>query len=212
MKTALKWTLNNAKLAKTTGEAGAYRVAGFGLPAVQTCPRAGECRKVCYATQGSYRFSGVVAARAHNLALARAPRFAETLKADMAAIAAKFNVVRIHDSGDFFSQKYLDAWVAAARAFPGVIFYAYTKSFAHLNFSAAPENFRVTQSLGGKDDLKVDLNKPHARIFADDAARVAAGYLDGNVSDALAIEGAVKIGLVYHGNRNLTDSQKETFS
>jgi hypothetical protein len=75
-----------------------------------------------------------------------------------------------------------------------------------------PENFKLTQSLGGKHDKLVNLAMPHSRIFADDAARINAGYVDGNIDDSPAIEGIVQIGLVYHGNKNLTDAQKKYFS
>ena len=37
-------------------------------------------------------------------------------------------VVRVHDSGDFFSQEYFDAWLEVARGRPRTRFYAYTKS------------------------------------------------------------------------------------
>ena len=68
------------------------------------------------------------------------------------------------------------------------------------------------QSLGGKYDDRVNLDRPHSRIFSDDNARVAAGYVDGNVDDMPAINGDIKIGLVYHGTKNLTPAQKDFFS
>lgn len=94
-------------------------------------------------------------------------------------------MVRIHDSGDFFSQDYLDAWKAIAAAFPSVIFYAYTKSL-HLDIETdKPLNLRITQSLGGKYDERINLERSHSRIFSTDADRIAAGYVDGNVNDIL---------------------------
>ena len=36
--------------------------------------------------------------------------------------------VRVHDSGDFYSPKYLNKWVDIATQNKDVIFYAYTKS------------------------------------------------------------------------------------
>lgn len=44
--------------------------------------------------------------------------------------------VRIHESGDFFSQKYLDAWISIIKAYPSLMFWAYTKSYM-LDFSEA---------------------------------------------------------------------------
>jgi hypothetical protein len=39
--------------------------------------------------------------------------------------------VRIHDSGDFFSDEYTQAWLRVMRARPTVLFYAYTKFTDH---------------------------------------------------------------------------------
>ena len=151
----------------------------------------------------------MIDAREYNLAIARQKAFGKILLADLASIKA--SIVRIHDSGDFFSQTYLDCWIAAAVAYPEKTFYAYTKSL-HLDFSSVPANFRITQSMGGKLDADIDTSKPHSRIFATHADRKAAGYGDGSNTDTLAIRGANKIGLVYHGSRNLTEAQAEYFS
>jgi hypothetical protein len=219
------WTEGNAKLLKTSG--GKYRVVGFGLPADvdftvngkkhNTCPGAKACRAVCYAKQGTYRFKNVIKARNHNLDLSQNDNFADLIIADLASLVVKtprkrkpYNVVRLHDAGDFYSQAYLDAWCKVAAAYPTVIFYAYTKSL-HLDLSGAPSNLRITQSLGGKHDKLVNLGKPHSRIFTTHEARERESYVDGNVSDIPAIEGDISIGLVYHGGKNMTTSQKKFF-
>ena len=214
----LKWTEGNAKLTKTSGES--YRVLGYGIPADysfdggNTCPGANACRGVCYAKQGRYMMPNVRDARMHNL-IAFQTRgklgFIGDAIADLTRYVKRYNVVRIHDSGDFFSQDYLDAWKAIASAFPSVIFYAYTKSL-HLDIeSDKPSNLRITQSLGGKYDKRVNLDLPHSRIFSTDADRIAAGYVDGNVNDIPAIVGDIRIGLVYHGVRKLTEAQNKFF-
>jgi len=213
-----KWN-RNAKLQKTSGEV--YTVVGFGIPADtnfrdangvrrNTCPGALACKAVCFAKQGRYVQKNVKAARAHNLALSQNDAFTAYIIGDLARMRT-VNTVRIHDSGDFYSQEYLDKWAIIARALPHLTFYAYTKSLT-LDFTGTPANLRITQSLGGKYDSSVDLDKPHSRIFADHDARIAAGYIDGNVSDAPAIQGLVQIGLVYHGGRHLTPAQKKFFA
>ena len=219
------WTEGNAKLLKTSG--GKYRVVGFGLPAdvdftangvkQNTCPAALACRAVCYAKQGTYRFANVIKARHHNLALSQRADFAALIIADLSALIVKtprkrkpYNVVRLHDAGDFYSQEYLNAWATVAAAYPDVTFYAYTKS-VHLDMSSIPNNLRITQSLGGKYDSLVQLGKAHSRIFSSEDARIAAGYEDGNASDIPAIEGIVNIGLTYHGGRKLTKAQESYF-
>ena len=61
-------------------------------------------------------------------------------------------------------------------------------------------------------DTEIDKSKPHARIFAIEAQRINAGYVDGNVNDSPAINGDIKIGLVYHGTKNLTVAQQRNFA
>ena len=210
----IRLSTNNGKLVKTSGET--MKVIGFGIPADynfaggNTCPGASACRAVCFAKQGTYRFPAVKAARQANL---HATMGASFIPDTIAALRRRrsYNVVRIHDSGDFYSQEYYDKWCEIARAFPQRIFYAYTKSLNLDLWTSKPDNLRIVQSLGGRHDKLVDLSKPHSRIFATHAAREAAGYVDGNVSDMPAIEGETRIGLVYHGVRNLTPAQERYF-
>lgn len=221
-----KWTFGNEKLVKTSK--GKYRVMGFSVPAdhnfthkgekLNTCPKALACKAVCYAKQGRYAMDNVANARKHNLRLSLRPTFVKNIIADLQQLVVKgpktrkpYNVVRLHDSGDFYSQSYLDAWATIAATFPHVTFYAYTKSL-HLDMNKLPANLRITQSVGGRLDNLVQLGRSHSRIFASHAARKRAGYIDGNESDIPAIEGKVQIGLVYHGNRGLTPAQEKFFS
>jgi hypothetical protein len=215
----LKWTNGNEKLNKDNG--GVYTIVGFGIPAdydfevdgkkYNTCPAALACRDPCYAKQGMYRFSNVVNARKYNLDMSLQSDFVDNAITDLKRMR-KVNTVRIHDSGDFYNHEYYRKWCDIAKAFPHIIFYAYTKTVNMDLFSDKPDNFRITQSLGGKHDNLVNLNMPHSRIFTTDDDRIRAGYIDGNVNDVPAIEGITNIGLVYHGNKSLTEGQKKYFS
>ena len=215
----LKWTEGNSKLNKDNG--GVYTIVGFGIPADydfvddkmqkhNTCPGALACAAVCYAKQGMYRFANVQNARKANLDASLLHDFSDKAIADLKRMR-KINVVRIHDSGDFYNQQYLDKWFVIAKALPDLTFYAYCKVLT-LDFSGKPDNMKIVQSFGGKHDDLVNLNMPHSRIFSDDESRIKAGYIDGNVNDVPAIEGVVNIGLVYHGQKNLTPAQKRYFS
>lgn len=215
----MKWTRGNEKLQKDNG--GTYNIIGFGIPADHdfiddklmnrnTCPGALACKAVCYAKQGRYAMPNVRGARIRNLEMTLQDNFAEKVIADLGRMR-KVNTVRIHDSGDFYSQEYLDKWIRVAKSLPYITFYAYTKNL-QLDMNGLPDNFRITQSLGGRWDENVDRSRSHSRIFATHYDRVRAGYIDGNVNDVPAIEGLVRIGLVYHGQRNLTESQKRHFS
>jgi hypothetical protein len=215
---AISLSTDNSKLVKTSGET--VKVIGFGLPAdydfvgpngeaMNTCFGAGACRGPCFAKQGRYLMDSVMNPRIRNLAATMEDSFV----ADMIQALGRrrsYNTVRIHDSGDFYSQSYLDKWIQIANALPGKTFYAYTKALT-LDFTQVPANFRITQSVGGKFDRMIDRSRPHSRIFRDEAARVNAGYIDGNASDLPAISGEIRIGLVYHGVKNLTEAQKAYF-
>lgn len=205
MKFNLKWSFNNSKLKKTN-------TVSFNLPAFRSadgfavCPKAGGCATLCYARQGYYVMPTVAATREFNLSKIRASfsGFIKEATEDLDKI--KQTSIRLHDSGDFFNQTYLDCWIQIAWAFPKKKFYAYTKSL-HLDFSAAPKNLTIIQSAGGVLDKAIDVTKSHSRIFATHADRKAAGYIDGNVNDKPAIKGKLKIGLVYHGSKNLKAGQ-----
>lgn len=197
--------MNNSKLKKTN-------TVSFNLPAFrsedgfQVCPKAGGCATLCYARQGFYTFPAVAAAREFNLALIRRSRSEFVIAAIEDLGHIKQTSIRIHDSGDFFDQNYLNAWFVICKAFPEKRFYAYTKSL-HLDFSKAPENLQIIQSAGGLMDKSIDESKSHSRIFASHADRKAAGYVDGNVNDKPAINGVQRIGLVYHGSKKLKKGQ-----
>ena len=148
----------------------------------------------------------VQAPREFNLAIARdnLTEFKRMAIADLKKIKNK--TVRVHDSGDFFSQGYMNSWFDVASQFPEKRFYAYTKSL-HLNREHQPSNFQIVQSVGGLLDDMIDPKQSHSRIFASDADRKKAGYVDGNKNDQPAIDGVTRIGLTYHGVKNLLDKQ-----
>lgn len=54
-------------------------------------------------------------------------RWQQTMLAELAAPRFDGAWVRLHDSGDFFSQDYLAQWLEVIRARPRTRFYCYTK-------------------------------------------------------------------------------------
>jgi hypothetical protein len=207
----LKWSFNNSKVSKLGGVA-------FGIPAYQsadgfkTCPGAGACASICFARQGFYVIPAVARAREVNLAIIRKSlsEFEKFATEDLQHI--RKNIIRLHDSGDFFLQDYLDTWFRIAIKFPKKRFYAYTKS-VRLSFVNKPKNFSIVFSEGGIYDSEINVSKTHARIFTNHAARKEAGYRDGSNTDYLAIyaKEGTKLGLIYHGNKLMTEAQKRHF-
>lgn len=206
----LKWSFGDRNTSNT-------RKAIFGIPALRsksgfvTCPGAGACAAVCYARSGFYYMPAVQNAKEFNLKQTRNLK-SFVLKAVEDIRSFRVDVIRVHDAGDFYSQDYLNAWFEIARQVTDKTFYAYTKSL-HLDFSARPRNFKVVRSEGGKWDHKIDKRTQHSRIFASKEAMEKAGYTDGNNPNVPepALTGLRKIGLVYHGQKRLTEPQEEYF-
>ena len=165
--------------------------ARVGEKTVMTCPNAGICSKLCYARVGTYRFSNVKAAH-----IAKLEMLLDDLEGWKQRITTELQAkryrggksVRIHDSGDFFSRDYFQAWVDIALATPDVFFYAYTKEVAMVKeFGELPSNFVIIFSMGGKQDclVKKDVDR-HADVFPDLETLEAAGYTDQEENDLLA--------------------------
>ena len=128
--------LGNRKLPKTT--------AIWNLPSGITCPgKTTWCNKNCYAKKAEKLYPQVLPFRNNNLKLAKSNKFYETIKAEIQCLVdnKKINTIRVHESGDFFNQDYLDVWFLLAYDFPQLTFYAYTKSWMLDFHSIKPNNF-----------------------------------------------------------------------
>jgi len=112
----------------------------FNLPTRITCPGSTKCcRDICYAKcQEKFYHHVVPQYRASMYEMAKSSKFKDILIAALTVetLTSDIRAFRIHESGDFFSQDYLDAWVSIIRAFPQVKFWAYTKSYM-LDFKEA---------------------------------------------------------------------------
>ena len=177
-----------------------------------TCPNAGICANLCYARSGTFNFSNVKKAHVAKL---------EMLLNDLAGWEAQMTAelqarryrggkwVRIHDSGDFFSPQYFEAWLRIAEATPDVRFYAYTKEVAMVKSHTLPDNFIIIFSMGGKQDGLIDvIGDCLADVFPTLEALVEAGYTDQEDSDILAATlPTPKIGIVVNNIPHLKKKQ-----
>ena len=182
------------------------------------CPSAGVCAQLCYARSGTYNFSNVKAAHVRNLeSIVKDPQgwkaqLSEELKSKRYQGGKS---VRIHDSGDFFSEEYFLLWLEIAREHPNVFFYAYTKEVAMVKRHELPANFVIIFSMGGTQDHLVDKEKDrHADVFPSFEALIEAGYTDQEESDLLAATLPTnKIGIVVNNIPHLKKKQgQETFA
>jgi hypothetical protein len=190
----LKFSIGNGKLGKDT--------LIFSLPAGWTCPGADVClsrvverdghRMIqdgpntvfrCFAASSEVVYPKVYDARMHNWNAIREQLNNFSALVDMINRGIQDNAkrntrkVRIHESGDFFSGIYLDAWVDVARKNPDLLFYCYSKNlplFLQSNLSA---NFYMTASKGGRWDSYIEAGafQRYSVVVKDDAEADALG-------------------------------------
>jgi Gene product 88 len=194
-----------------------FKTFNFSLPAIDTCPGAGSCagtkrdgKGFCFAYLEQIRYPSAMAYRRRMHELSKTDQFVDVVGAEVKRLETKHGklAIRIHASGDFYSVDYFDSWVQVARNNSGTIFYAYTKSVAIVKHwvklnGPLPENLVIIFSLGGLQDILVDLNTDrHSRIFADTETALAEGYAIAAEDDAVAWSNPnYKVGLVMFGAR-----------
>lgn len=166
-----------------------------------TCPSAGVCREICYARHGTYLWPGVVAKHRYNLefVLDDLPGWEEAMVRELHHPRFDGAWIRVHDSGDFFSDDYTRAWLRVMRERPMTGFYAYTKEvdrFRRLVEPEPPVNFLWVYSLGGTQDASLDPESDRiADVFPDESAIEAAGFSSQEAEDLLAVFGPRLVGV-----------------
>ena len=166
-----------------------------------TCPSAGICAQACYARHGTYTWPVVRAKHQANLMYVL-----DDLAGWRAAMAAELGAakfcgawIRIHDSGDFFSDAYLQAWLDICRARPDTNFYAYTKEVSRFRTLVEPDpppNFLWVYSYGGTQDAALNPAVDRvADVFPDESAIAQAGWASQEASDLLAVLGPRLVGV-----------------
>ncbi|MFZ3491621.1 GP88 family protein, partial [Streptomyces sp. 5.8] len=117
------------------------------------CPEAGACAKLCYARVGTYRWPVVLGAHERNMWMVthRLADWEDQMAEEIGHKRYQGKWIRLHDSGDFFSDDYLKCWLRIIRNAPsGRHFYCYTKAvsrFQRLVVPNPPENFLWCYSL-----------------------------------------------------------------
>jgi len=117
----------------------------------------------CFSASQEVQYTNVYNARKHNFDLLRGKSSGDMLDELKKALPKNAGIVRIHVAGDFFSQNYFDAWYALAVFYPGILFYAYTKSLPYwvarrTEVKQIP-NFILTASRGGRRDNLIGKHK-----------------------------------------------------
>lgn len=219
----LNFTKGNAKLGKQT--------LIFNLPAGKTCPGALFCKSFavvdsngkrtiqdgehtifrCFAASGEVQYDAAFNNRAENLQtivnylLDGVDHAADQINVALQHFRTRnTELVRIHESGDFFSLYYLQAWVKVAELNPELKFYCYSKSlhiFTQFGVANLPSNFYLTASYGGVFDSMIDqgLFKRYAKVFMTEEDANAEGLeIDHDDSHCF---GAKPFGLLVHNTQ-----------
>ena len=150
-------------------------IYSFSLPSGYTCPFAVDCLSKadritgkitdgkqtkfrCFSASDEARSPNARKQRWHNLDNLRKLDFEDMVTELYESIPMKLDICRIHVGGDFFNQKYFEAWLQIARLLPTKTFYAYTKSIPYWvnNINNIPNNFILNASRGGRNDNQID--------------------------------------------------------
>jgi hypothetical protein len=196
----------NSKLKETSKKLG-LKIFNFSIPAYKSksgkvvCPFAESCVKYCYAQKGNYkRFPKVAEGMEERFLISKSINFVALM--DIEINKKKADAVRIHDSGDFYNNEYIEKWVNIAMLNPNVNFYAYTKSIPLFKGRNLPKNMDVIFSFGSKKDELIDVNNDrHARIFNNETELLKEGYINASKIDYYATKfhsENKKVGLIYH--------------
>ena len=207
----------------------------FSLPAGYACPHAGVCKTFadrntgaiqdlpqlggtdapeyrCFAAMAEVR-PNVREARWHNWDLLRSTLYSNgnqvinlrDLIEHSLVVQKPKKLVRIHESGDFWTQNYMKAWMMVARARPQQTFYAYTKSLTmwHNLRDEIPSNFYLTASCGGTMDSMItkfpDVFQRYARVVYTESEAAELGLeIDHDDSHCL---GDKPFALLVHGSQ-----------
>lgn len=195
----------NSKLKKTSKELG-VRVFNFGIPAYKsasgklTCPMAKECVKFCYAKKGAYIWSNVKPAFERRYQLSKTDEFVDKMNEEIRS--KKPDYVRVHDSGDYYSGKYLQKWLQIAKDNPSVKFYSYTNMVEMFHKTELPSNYDVIFSNFGKQVDMIDKkNDRYTEIFKSEDELNSRDFVNASKIDLFATKwfsNNKKVGLIYH--------------
>ena len=203
------------------------QIASWALPAVSTCPGAKDCLSYCLALQGRYTTQPVADLRFRNrVALQRAEDangiegmadlLFDCFKSWIVSLpgVTTHAIMRLHDSGDFFSQSYVDAMTQAierVHAFidghprlKGMEFrpYGYTKSLNLELDELIKAGVSLVQSHGGRFDKLIDPSLPISQVGTKESKPPSNEWRSGQSDehmDTLALLGFKRIWLEYHG-------------
>ena len=231
------------------------KVITLSLPAAYSCPSAGACRtraeltgketksghparKVrlmpgatmgCFAAALSARKPLRAAMEWRNFLCLRKHKtvgeYVHLIQRSLDAYGYDWNIFRFHDSGDFFNQKYLDAWVEVARAHPNKLFYGYTTSLylwmaaegrepvslrddQYRKQGAFPRNMHLVASTASKQCHLIAKHRlRYSNVFSS-VLEVVDARMAIDVNEWIPAFGREPFGLLLHGSKQETEEAR----
>ena len=119
----------------------------FSIPAnLEICGRA--CPS-CYAMKFQRLYPNVLPYRQARYEASLQPDFTDRIIQEITSCKKPLVAVRIHESGEFYSQQYINSWATIASALPHIRFYTFTKRIADFDFTplSSLSNFTLINSL-----------------------------------------------------------------
>ena len=220
MENLLKFKDANGKLKKMAKKLG-IKLKTFTLPAGYTCPGAKDCLAFADKTTGKIKDGKDTQFRCFMASLeAVFPSLREMVWENLRLIRnelnegymqcadlickslpKKFDVMRVHVGGDYFSLEYLKAWIEVAKRNPDKVFYSYSKSLHLFKQFALPENLVLTASRGGKYDELIDLHAWKEAVVVYSEQEAADKGLEIDHDDEHAAFGEENFALLIHGTQ-----------
>jgi hypothetical protein len=211
--TKLVFGRGNAKLSTA--------IVTFSLPAGHSCPFALDCLSKadrltgkitdgkatvfrCFAASQEALFGNVRRSRWDNYEMLKEAKSVEKMMALIQDSLPKgYTYVRVHVSGDFYSERYFLAWLNIALNNPLMVFYGYTKATPFLvKFKQyIPRNFRFTASKGGTRDNLISKHRLKSAEVVYSVKEAADKGLQIDHDDSHAIMSDHSFALLIHGTQ-----------
>ena len=196
------------------------KVYTFSLPSGYSCPFALDCfskahkdtGKIsdnltteyrCFAASMESRRVNTRKQRWHNFDLLKHQDLETMIDLIIDSLPNDATIIRVHVGGDFFNERYFQAWAMVARLNPNKIFYAYTKSIPYWinNIDLIPHNFILNASYGGRMDSLIDQYNLKSAIVVFSEQQAIDKGLEIDDDERHAIIGTASFALKIHGQQ-----------
>jgi hypothetical protein len=196
------------------------KVYTFSLPSGFSCPQALDCMSKadrttgritdsknnqfrCFSATTEAMYPTVRKQRWHNFDLLKRQDLETMVNLIIDSLPIDATIIRVHVGGDFFNEKYFQAWQQVARLNPNKLFYSYTKSIPYWinNLDLIPGNFILNASYGGRSDYLIDqYNLKSASVVFSEQQAIDQGLLIDH-DERHAIASNASFALLLHGTQ-----------